>query len=213
MESFSPVRLIEPNGDATTRLRERGTYLVTGGLTGVGYVLASCLAEWCQANLVLVGRTPLPDRSEWAESPQRGKRRSREPPDPGGAGAGGERCAGHGGCRRRCRSGSMQNVLRDARSRFGPIHGVVHAAGVTAGGLMAIQSPDRPWPSFGPKLEGARVLERLLSQEQLDFFVLCSSLNAVEGRTRRGGLLARRTPTSMRSPAATRRAPAASAFR
>ncbi len=182
VESFSPVRLVEPKGDSTARLRERGTYLVTGGLTGVGLVLANCLAEWCHANLVLVGRTPLPDRSEWAEylrgdgNDESVSRRIRAVQSLEASGAQVMACAADVSD-----PVEMQKVLKDARTHFGPIHGVVHAAGVTAGGLMAIQSPDRPWFSFGPKLMGARVLERSLSQERLDFFVVCSSLNTVIG--------------------------------
>src|SRR5690606_37362453 len=47
------------------RLRERGTYLVTGGLGGVGSLVAEWLARTCKANLVLVGRRALPPREQW----------------------------------------------------------------------------------------------------------------------------------------------------
>jgi hypothetical protein len=46
-------------------LRDRGVYLVTGGLGGVGLAIAGALADTVSARLVLVGRTPLPPRSEW----------------------------------------------------------------------------------------------------------------------------------------------------
>ena len=42
-----------------------GTYLITGGLKGVGLALAEQLARTLRANLLLVGRTPLPPRDEW----------------------------------------------------------------------------------------------------------------------------------------------------
>ena len=48
-----------------TRLREKGVYLIVGGLGGIGLVVAEHLARTVHARLVLVGRTPLPPASEW----------------------------------------------------------------------------------------------------------------------------------------------------
>jgi hypothetical protein len=41
------------------------TYLITGGLGGIGGVIAEWLAREVKARLVLVGRTPLPQRADW----------------------------------------------------------------------------------------------------------------------------------------------------
>ncbi|MBT5874282.1 MAG: HAD-IIIC family phosphatase, partial [Candidatus Latescibacteria bacterium] len=46
-------------------LKHKGTYLITGGLGNIGYLLAQHLAEFSQARLVLSGRTALPERAEW----------------------------------------------------------------------------------------------------------------------------------------------------
>ena len=40
-------------------------YLITGGLGGIGSVLAEYLAEKVHARLVLIGRTELPEKSQW----------------------------------------------------------------------------------------------------------------------------------------------------
>src|SRR5262249_54777539 len=46
-------------------LRDEGVYLITGGLGGVGLVLAEHIAKTVRAKLVLLGRTPLPERPDW----------------------------------------------------------------------------------------------------------------------------------------------------
>ncbi|MBN8742669.1 MAG: KR domain-containing protein, partial [Xanthomonadaceae bacterium] len=45
--------------------REGGTYLITGGLGGLGLVFARELAQRWRARLVLTGRQGLPPRAEW----------------------------------------------------------------------------------------------------------------------------------------------------
>jgi acyl transferase domain-containing protein len=53
--TFDPVRLEEPL-PGETGLRQRGMYVITGGLGGIGLILAEYLARTVQARLVLVGR-------------------------------------------------------------------------------------------------------------------------------------------------------------
>ncbi|QTA91519.1 type I polyketide synthase [Desulfonema magnum] len=66
VQTFEPVRL-EPRAQGTAPLREKGVYMITGGLGGVGSELAEYLARTVHAKLVLVGRTELPPREEWDE--------------------------------------------------------------------------------------------------------------------------------------------------
>ena len=56
------VRMLEPISvvEGTSRLRDEGVYLITGGLGGVGSKVAAALAETVHAKLVLVSRTPYP---------------------------------------------------------------------------------------------------------------------------------------------------------
>ena len=63
VQSWEGIRL-----DGTPRpepLRPGGVYVITGGLGGIGLVLARHLAERAGARLVLVGRSPLPPREDW----------------------------------------------------------------------------------------------------------------------------------------------------
>lgn len=67
------------------------------------------------------------------------------------------------------------------RSRFGPIHGVFHAAGVIKDELLALRDPEPESPILDAKMKGALVLDALLRDEPLDLFVLFSSVSAILG--------------------------------
>ena len=59
--------LLQDKDVAHTPLRIGGTYLITGGLGGLGLVVAEFLATEMKANLVLVNSTRFPDRETWDE--------------------------------------------------------------------------------------------------------------------------------------------------
>src|SRR6185503_9683539 len=126
---FARTRL--PAQSERTALRERGVYLITGGLGGIGLALAEHLAETVDARLVLVGRTGLPPCSEWAGIL--------------------EGQAGDEGIARRIKAiqaleargtevlvvqadvadaMQVQAAVRQAVARFGTVHGVFHTAGL-----------------------------------------------------------------------------------
>jgi NAD(P)-dependent dehydrogenase (short-subunit alcohol dehydrogenase family)/acyl carrier protein len=160
-------------------LRQGGVYLITGGLGGVGLVLAEHLAEAYKARLVLTARSPLPPREQWDGW-----------------------LAGHpreDGTSRRIRQvqrleqlgsevlvvaadvaslGQMQDVVGQAVARFGPIQGAVHSAGVAGGGVIQLKEREAAARVLAPKLEGTLVLEEVLGDQPLDFLVLCSSTEA-----------------------------------
>ena len=48
-------------GEPFERLREEGVYLITGGLGGIGLVIAEQLAKRVKAKLVLISRSGLPE--------------------------------------------------------------------------------------------------------------------------------------------------------
>jgi hypothetical protein len=47
------------------QFKSNGSYLITGGLGGLGTLVARWMAENCAGQLILMGRTKLPPRSEW----------------------------------------------------------------------------------------------------------------------------------------------------
>jgi acyl carrier protein len=76
---------------------------------------------------------------------------------------------------------AMRGVLARIEDELGPLHGVIHAAGVAAGGMAEWRTPAAAAAVLAPKLGGSRVLARLLAGVELDFVVLCSAANSVLG--------------------------------
>ena len=74
IQGFDPVRL-GPVAAPTLCWRERGVYLIVGGLGRVGLLIAGHLARTVRARLVLVGLTPFPDRADCAQLADRARRR------------------------------------------------------------------------------------------------------------------------------------------
>jgi acyl transferase domain-containing protein/acyl carrier protein len=145
-------------------LRERGVYLITGGLGGIGQEIASYLARRVQARLVLLGRRALDEAgAKWVQELEA---------------LGAEVLVQQADVRER---EQLAAVLRETRARFGGLHGVVHAAGVAGGGLMQFKTAEQAATVLGAKVAGTLLLAELLAAEELDFMLLCSSLTAVLG--------------------------------
>ncbi|MEU5189107.1 SDR family NAD(P)-dependent oxidoreductase [Streptomyces klenkii] len=150
-----------PAPDAPASLRERGVYLITGGLGGVGLALARHLARTVRARLVLCGRTAA-ESSVTAELTALGAEVAVVAADVS-------------------RPEGVRAAIDHALSRFGTLHGVVHAAGVLRDGLIAGKSADDVRTVLAPKAAGARHLYEATRRLELDFLVLCSSTAAAWG--------------------------------
>jgi len=164
------------------RIRPRGTYLITGGLRGLGLVFARYLATAAAARLVLTGRTGLPERSTWPALmdtlPESDAVRRQVAAVQELERLGAEVMVAAADVTSEAR---MREVVAAARARFGAIDGVVHSAGVPGGGLIQLKTADAASAVLTPKIAGTFVLERVLGNAPLDFVVLCSSLTSIVG--------------------------------
>jgi acyl transferase domain-containing protein/acyl carrier protein len=163
VQDFDQIQ-VDPVDEIPGTLRERGVYLITGGMGGMGLEFANYLANAVRARLVLVGRTPPADE-------QRLKIQSIEE-------AGGEVLVVTADV---TDEAQMKTVMDQARERFGEINGVIHAAGVPGAGMIQLKTPAMAEKVLAPKVAGTRVLERLLQDTKLDFFVMCSSRSSILG--------------------------------
>ena len=181
VRDFTPVSLDRVEEESLP-VRTGGTYLITGGLGGIGLELAENFARTAKAQLVLTGRSALPERSTWDSlRTERGLEDSTvrkiakvEALEALGAKVlvvAADVADAEG----------MEAAIEQARTRFGDLHGVVHAAGVAGGGMIQTRDPETVASVLRPKVEGTRVLAECLSGEPLDFFVLCSSTIALLG--------------------------------
>jgi acyl transferase domain-containing protein/acyl carrier protein len=167
---------------AAAAFREGGTYLVTGGLGGVGLLLAEHLVRSVGANVVLTTRSAPPPRGQWqhgdaSEGERAEALRALSALDPGAdrvlvvrADVTDEQ--------------QVRDAITAARERFGGLDAVVHAAAVTSpDSFRPLEHlEDAVWQAhFGAKLGGTLVLERVLRDEPLEFVLLQSSMSSVLG--------------------------------
>ena len=164
VETFARVPLGEREAELSTPLRRGATYLITGGLGGMGLELAHFLARSAGANLVITARHAAPERCAAAVASLEA--------------AGAQVLVAAADV---ANFAQMRGVVEQANARFGSIDGVVHAAGVAGGGVILLKERSAADAVLRPKIEGARVLERLFEDASLDFLVLCSSVTAVRG--------------------------------
>jgi acyl transferase domain-containing protein/acyl carrier protein len=171
-----------PGAALPNRLKDGGVYLITGGMGGIGLVLAQELARVARARLVLVGRSAFPDRSEWPawlnthDAKDRVSRQIRQLEAIEALGS--QVMVGRADVANLMELGQ---VLSEAKARFGTINGVIHAAGIAGGGMAAIRSAEAAAAVLSPKVDGTLALAAIFEGTPLDFFVLCSSITTASG--------------------------------
>ena len=184
VQRYEPVRL-EAVDEKRLPFRQRGVYLLTGGLGGVGMVLARHLAHKVQARLVLMGRTELPDRPAWEawlaehyeSDPTSLKIQQLMALEDLGSDVLVLRAdvSSHD---------DMSRVMAAIDARFGELHGVIHGAGAVGIETFREITQATEFDSeaqFVAKVHGLLVLDQVLAGRQLDFRLLMSSLSAILG--------------------------------
>ena len=144
-------------------IRAAATYLITGGLGGLGLVTARWLVEQGAKHLILSGRS----QPQVAVQPQLDALR--------------ELGADITVVQVDITDGAQLAALLATIDARYPLRGVIHAAGLLADGAVVNQS----WAQFSrvlaPKVEGAWHLHTLTKELPLDFFVLFSSAASLLG--------------------------------
>ncbi|HEY6324152.1 MAG TPA: SDR family NAD(P)-dependent oxidoreductase, partial [Thermoanaerobaculia bacterium] len=157
---------------AASPVRSDGTYLVSGGLGGLGIAVARWLAEQGAGGLLLLGRGAPPPAAAAAIEEMRG-----------------------GGTRVVVASADVAapEQLAAALAAAGvlpPLRGVVHAAGVLADALVSKLDRAAMEQVAAPKVLGAWNLHVATLAAPLDFFVLFSSAASLLGSPGQAGYAA-----------------------
>lgn len=180
---------------APLHVRHDATYLITGGLWGLGLEVGQWLARKGARHLVLLGRSILPERAQW-DSVQVGSRQARQ----------------IAGLRELERLGvhvqyapvdvaneaQLKALVQDLPQQgFPAIKGIVHAASVwqDARGESLVHplinlDASSLQTVFRPKVEGAWLLYSLFADTPLDFFVSFSSGASLFGSAAQGNYAA-----------------------
>jgi acyl transferase domain-containing protein/SAM-dependent methyltransferase/aryl carrier-like protein len=145
-------------------LRSGATVLLTGALGGIGRHVARHLAARYQARLLLVGRAASGPTSDALVAEIRA--------------SGGD---AHYFAADIAEDGQAAAAAAAARSRFGALHAVVHAAGVTRDRFLLHKTQADFAAVVAPKLAGTLALDRATANDPLDVFVCFSSLAGTFG--------------------------------
>jgi amino acid adenylation domain-containing protein/non-ribosomal peptide synthase protein (TIGR01720 family) len=162
------------------RLRADATYLVTGGLGGVGPHIADWLVERGARRLILLGRTPMPPRSRWAQAEEgtalAHRVRTVQRLEAMGVSV-------HVAAVDVADEVALAAYLQQFLDQWPEIRGVVHAAGVLGEQEQPLLQldPDTLDQVMRPKVVGGWLLHSLLKDQPLDFFVAFSSAAAILG--------------------------------
>jgi myxalamid-type polyketide synthase MxaB len=145
-------------------VREQATYLITGGLGGLGLAVAEWLAQEGACHIVLVGR------SAPQEQAQAVLQKLRE--------SGVEVNVLQTDVSRR---EALEEVFARIHASMPPLKGVFHAAGALDDGILTQQTWERFSRVYASKVQGSWHLHELTRGMALDFFVLFSSAVSLLG--------------------------------
>lgn len=164
--------------------RTGGVYLITGGTGGIGLELALALSMQYApgSKYVLLNRSLFPPREEWEEIVRRTPdtdplaeklrliaeiERNSSEVIPIQADITNARQA--------------ERAIQIIKEHYGPITGVVHAAGTHSDALVRNKNEADMQLVLEAKVKGTMILDQLTSQEPLEFFAICSSVASIFG--------------------------------
>ena len=158
---------IERDAGREIRFAEKGGYLITGGLNGLGLAIAEWMSQQGAGGLYLMGRSGA-STEEAKKVVARMRRR---------------------GTRVRVVRGDVskfadcEKAVAAAKADRLPLRGVIHGAVVLDDGLIDQLDEARMLRVLGPKMAGAWNLHRAVPNDGLEFFVCFSSVSALLGAT------------------------------
>ena len=147
-------------GEGAVPIREGGVYVIAGGTGGLGLIVADHLARRYRAKIALVGRSPLTGAlqarmDEWAA---------------GGADVRHVQADVS-------RADEAARAVATVRELHGRVDGVVHCAGVNRDGVYFRTNATDIEAVTSPKVRGVRHLDAATQDDDLDFFLLFSSVS------------------------------------
>ncbi|MDO9004941.1 MAG: SDR family NAD(P)-dependent oxidoreductase, partial [Aquabacterium sp.] len=145
--------------------RDAGVYLITGGLGGLGHLVASDIATAAKnVHLILTGRSPLghEQRDKLAGLRRLGARVDYREVDVGDA-------------------AMLRVLVAEIMGEHGRLNGVIHSAGILKDGLMVMKTSSDLGAVCAPKVNAVVLLDEVTRDVPLDHFVLFSSTTGVFG--------------------------------
>jgi polyketide synthase PksN len=162
------IRIMEedvlPVSKEGIELKKNGVYIITGGTGGLGRIFAEYLAICSGIKIILSGRSPLNEIIEKKLSDLRDK--------------GAEALYIQADV---CKEDQIRSMVSKIKDRYGKIDGVIHSAGINKDAFLIKKTHDELKEVLAPKIKGTVNIDRALAGEDLDFFIMFSSVSAVLG--------------------------------
>ncbi|HEV2961674.1 MAG TPA: amino acid adenylation domain-containing protein, partial [Candidatus Angelobacter sp.] len=155
----------ERNGNArAVSIRANGVYWITGGAGGLGKIIAASMTQSGNVTVVLSGRSALSaDDQKQLQGLANGSGKLVYLPGD---------------------VSKLEDVVRildQIRKDYGPLNGIIHAAGVIQDSFLIKKTQREVQAVFAPKIKGLLNIDEATCHDQLDFILLFSSLAAVFG--------------------------------
>ena len=169
--------------DPATKLeiKDQGVYIVTGGIGGIGLEICKYLTNKNKAKIALINRSKMPDREKWDDVLAMGEnqkfcraiRTIREMENDGA-----QICCYSADV---SKYAEMKDVIDEIKNRYGAINGVIHCAGVAGDGFIITKEEEAFNSVITPKMQGTWIMDKLTEDENMDFFVMFSSITSILG--------------------------------
>ncbi|MCA0456387.1 MAG: type I polyketide synthase [Chloroflexi bacterium] len=154
-------------------IHENATYLITGGLGGIGLKVAQRFADAGAKHLVLMGRrVPSHETQELLETLRQ---------------KGIEIVIAQGDV---SQMDDLARMFDDIQHHMPPLRGIIHSAGSIDDGMLNQQTWSRFERILAPKIQGSWNLHTLTKSTALDFFIMFSSVASVMGSAGQGNYAA-----------------------
>lgn len=155
--------LMEEQSSDSLNMTEK-VWVITGGFGSLGLAMARHLSNKYQAKIALLGRSPLNDENlnKLKSLKKEGMDIIYTPADVSN-------------------QNSVRNAIVQIKETFGGINAVIHAAGIYNNQMIVDKELTDIKKCLSPKIQGSMILEQELARENLDVFIMFSSLSAVLG--------------------------------
>ncbi|MEK5467298.1 amino acid adenylation domain-containing protein [Paenibacillus sp. FSL P2-0089] len=178
-EEIAEIEVMEHS--SSIKVKKDGVYLITGGTGGIGLEVALEMARSGPVSLAFVSRTAIPSKEEWAGILAAGIdsklmsiiRKLREIESLGA------RIVFYAGDVSHYES--MREIVGRVRQEFHRINAVIHAAGVPGEGVIGRKDRNKLRAVLQPKVNGTWILHQLTKDDELDYFMMFSSVASLAG--------------------------------
>ncbi|NVO12146.1 MAG: SDR family NAD(P)-dependent oxidoreductase [Bacteroidales bacterium] len=145
-------------------LKQHGVYIISGGLGGLGFVFSEYLVKNLQCKLVLFGRSALKEEQEAKLNQLKAYNTEIIYLQADVS-----------------KLEDMEVVVKTTKTKFSQINGVIHSAGINKDSFILKKSKEEIEKVLEPKIYGTINLDLATRGENLDVFILFSSIAGVMG--------------------------------